>query len=485
MGLIPLGRPDRYLLAFYEEDLRRGVLTRELAQELIDNLCLLVSTYTRPNLASSLLVGGTLADGSPVENDLTWMFLTSIDHVRMPDPGIGLCVAKNTRDELLSYAVSLIARGNPHPAIYNDEELRGAFAELGFGPEDACNYINTTCAEMNVIGKSKMWTTWPFYNALEVFLSLLDERTAFSDAEELLDAYAEKLDEIVEAYNRRSNLVFLERSRNGGDPLRCSRLVDDCLGRGKSIAQGGACFNVVSPSFVGFPNVADCLSALKRCVFSERKYTLAQVAAAMKRDFAGFEPMRQALSSAAHYGNDDPEADKWMRKLTEKVHDLCSKKLNYFGGPMIPGIFTFNQAASMGKALGASPDGRKAHAALADGVGAVQGRDTSGPTASILSATCWKHSDYLGGIVLNLKLRKDLLTGEKRQALVSLLRIYLERGGQQMQLTTVDCRELEDAVEHPENHRDLLVRIGGYSDWFVKLTPEMQQELIRRTMTEI
>ncbi len=483
-GLHPLGRPDRYLLPFYEADLSAGRLDRALAQELIDSLCLLMATYIRPDLANSLMVGGTLPDGTPVENDLTWMFLTAADHIRMPDPGTALCVSEKTDEGLLRYAVSLLARGVTHPAIYNDDELRAALLAAGCSPEDSCNYINTTCAEITVIGKSNLWTTCPYHNALRYLEEVLRERQDFADTEDLFAAYGEKLRLETEAWNRRFDLLYLERSRSGADPLRSSCLVDDCLRTGKSLAQGGAVYNGISPSYVGLPNAADCFAAIEKLVFKEKRLSLSDLVGATARDFQGDEAILSLISRSPRYGNDLSEADVWMRRITDKIWEICSGAFNIRGGPVLPGVFCFDRATYCGAEVGATPDGRRAGAPLADGVGAVQGRDLSGPTAALNSATSWDHRPFLGGVVMNLKLRRDLMTEEKQSIVAALIRSYLSRGGQQLQISAVDLGELEDAVKHPEAHRDLLVRVGGYSDWFVRLTPEIQREVISRSFLE-
>lgn len=484
-GLHPLGRPDRYLLPYYEADLKSGRITRAFAQELIDNLCLLMAAYILPNLANSLMVGGTLADGTPVENDLTWMFLTAIDHIRVPDPGTALCVSSKTSDGLLDYAVEILSRGNPHPAIYNDDELRQALCDAGMPPEDACSYVNTACAEISVIAKSNFWTTCPYHNALKYFEDLMREAREYASAEDVFEAYCEKLDAETAQQNRRFHYLYLERMRNGADPLRSSCLVDDCLARGKSLAQGGAVYNAIAPTYVGLPNAADCLAAIEQLVFTEKSITLKALLQAAERNFSGDDALLRRLQNVPRYGNGDMAADKWMRKLTEAVGKICRGKFNLRRGRLLPGIFCFSQSVPLGAEVGATPDGRAAGAPLADGIGAVQGRDEKGPTAAILSATAWDHKPFLGGVVMNVKLRRDLLSGEKRKLLVALIRTYLLRGGQQMQFTVADPHELEDAMMHPEDHGDLLVRIGGYSDWFVKLPQGMQKEILSRAVTAL
>ncbi len=481
-GLYPLGRPDRFLLPFYERDIRSGRLTPALAQELIDSLCLLMATYVRPDLANSLMLGGTLPDGTPVENDLTWMFLTAIDHVHMPDPGTALCVSERTSDALLDYALFLLGKGCSHPAIYNDGEIREALRHIGVSEQDTCNYINTTCAEITVIGKSNVWTTCPYHNALLYFEEVLEGE--YETIEGLFEAYRKKLAEETEAANARFDLLYLERSRNGADPLRSSCLVDDCLARGKSLAQGGAIYNGTAPTYVGIPNVADCFAVIEQLVFREECFTLRELREAVRDDSAAAGTLAVLLRRLPRYGNDHPVADRWMGRLTEALAQICTGRKDLRGGPILPGLFCFNGAVHYGSQVGATPDGRAAGAPVADGVGAVQGRDISGPTAALNSATSWDHKPFLGGIVLNMKLRRDLLNEEKRTLLASLIRGYLSRGGQQLQFSSVDPGELKDAMLHPENHRDLLVRIGGYSDWFVKLKPEMQHEIIHRTLVE-
>jgi formate C-acetyltransferase len=262
-----------------------------------------------------------------------------------------------------------------------------------------------------------------------------------------------------------------------------SCFVNDCLARGVDIEKGGARYNWVLPSFVGMANLVDSLYALKRVVYEEKRLTLAFFKAILDKNFEGSEELRSYVMSAVpKYGNDIDEVDGYFGMMTEHIVAECRKYNGvYSGSQLIPSVFCWVMHERFGRNTGATPDGRLAGFPLGDGSGPCQGRELKGPTASILSSTKWDHSPLIGGVAVNMKFSKSNLGEHSVEVMKSLVRTYIERGGFEMQINVTDREILEAARENPELYSDLVVRIGGYSDYFTRLSPEMQAEVILRT----
>ena len=482
-GLYPLDRPDRYLYPFYKRDTESGELTVELAQELIDNFCLFVSDRVFSRSACGFIVGGRDSAGRTVENELTYMFITALDHLQLPDPNGALAVTPDTSDELLYYCAEVLSHGTTHPAFYNDDVITASLViNYGVSPEDAVNYIHSTCAEISVIGKSKAHTT-PFCIDLPRRLShAVKSCYGANGVDEILDEFLKIIKEEVKVSAKSYLVRMMEGARIGNEAMRASLLVDDCIARGRSIYEGGERYCFIQPIFVGFGTVVDSIVAITELVFKEKRVTLSELDAIVDRNFEGDEPLRRYIvNRLPHYGNSDKGAD-----LVAK--DLAGRLLGMFEGDdipggryMMPGTFTYINHATFGAQMGATYDGRVAGLSYSDGCCAVQGRDVSGPTAMIESLTSWEQSRLLGGMVVNIKFGKQGLSGEKIRNFFSVLRVFMERGGIEMQVNVVDRATLLDARENPECHGDLIVRIGGYSDYFVRLKPELMQDVIDRT----
>ena len=481
-GLYPLGRPDRYLYTYYQRDLENGTITKEFAQELIDNFCLYVSDRVFSRAACGFIVGGYDEQGSLVENDLTYMFITALDHLKLPDPNGALAVNRDTGDELLRYCAEVLSHGTSHPAFYNDEVIIGSLTQnYGVLPEDAVNYIHSTCAEISVVGKSKAHSTPINIDLPRLLLETVKDGT-YKDFETLFVSYMRRIQKKIREDARNYAIRILEAARIGNEAMRVCALVDDCIAQGKSIYEGGERYTFLQPIFVGFATVTDSLIALSRLVYDEKQLTLDAFISIVESDYAGQERLRQyIIHKLPHYGNDDLEADAMAKRLAESLQQLFQEKDMPLAGFMMPGTFSYITHATQGSVLGATFDGRRAGYAYSDGCGAVQGRDVNGPTAMILSLTSWDQSNLLGGMVVNIKFGAEGLRGEKAKTFISLVRTFLDRGGIELQVNAVDRATLENARLHPEDHRDLIVRIGGYSDYFTRLRPALQQEIIDRT----
>ena len=482
-GLYPLGRPDRYLLELYEKDLKSGKITREFAQELIDNLCLGISDRVFSRAACGFIVGGLRSDGELVENELTYMFLTALEHLRLPDPNGALAVNERTSDEILKYSAEILSKGTTHPAFFNDRQIIDSLVKnYNVAPEDAVNYIHATCAEISIAGKSKSHTTPIIVTMPELLLEACEECKKYNKIKDLTDILLNKTRQKLISKLKIYLMRVMEAGRLGNDAMRPYAFIDNCIERGKSVYEGGEKYTFIEPIFIGISNVIDSLAAIDILVGQEGRLTLAELLEIVKSDFEGQEELRQYIvNKLPHYGNDDDFTDSIARELYKGLSELMRSPDMPARNQLIPGTFSYVLHANAGAGLGATFDGRRAGYSLSDGCSAVQGRDTHGPTAMIKSLTSFDQSEFLGGMVVNVKFGSDSLSGEGASRFASLLRAFIARGGIEMQVNAVDRATLIDAKEHPDLHRDLIVRIGGYSDYFIRLSDTLQNEIIDRT----
>lgn len=483
-GLYPICRPDRYLYSYYKHDIENGLITKELAQELIDNFCLGISDRVFSRSACGFIVGGTAKDGTLVENDLTYMFLTALEHLKLPDPNGALAVNENTCDDILCYAAKILSTGTTHPAFYNDSAIIDSLVNnYGVKKEDAVCYIHSTCAEITVVGKTKGHTT-PFNIELpRILCDVVKADSNFSCLDSLFEKLADAVYENIINQTNRYFMRMLEASRIGNEAIRISALIDDCVELGKGLYDGGEKYTFLQPICIGFATTVDSLLAIDELVYKKKRLTLAEFSHIVENNFRDNESLRSYIvNKLAHYGNDDRRADAIAARLGKLITDVFMRKGITGGKYMMPGTFSYVNHAYLGAEMGATFDGRRAGYSYSDGCSAVQGRDAHGPTAMIKSLTSWEQSRLLGGMVVNIKFGGSNLVGEENEKrFVSLLRAFIARGGIELQVNSVDRAALLAALEHPEEHGDLMVRIGGFSDYFVRLKPSLQKEIIDRT----
>ena len=474
------GRLDRTLARLYAADRAAGRLTREGALELLACLYIQANRITAPSLAIAVVVGGRDADGRDTTNELSYLALAARLATRLAYPTVGLAWHADTPEPLLDFATRMLATGIGCPAFFGDDLIAAGLADHGVAAADRHEWINSTCVEIKVAGASNMWVTAPYINCAQALLDALGEEPSPTDFDDLQERVRAKLSARIAAAAAGLDQVWQARTVHGGFPL-ASCFTRDCLARGLDFDQGGARYGWVENSFVGLANLVDGLHALRELVFERGELTLAELRAALAADFAGQERLRRRLLARPKYGNDDPAVDALARDWAEFL--IATTEAQVIGGHRyVPGFFCWIQHERLGAQTGATPDGRHAGEPLADGAGAAQGRERRGPTAAVLSTTSWPHRAVLGGLVHNVKFSARLLAQPHgRQALRGVVETYLRRGGFEIQVNVVDRATLLAARAQPEQHRDLLVRVAGYSDYFTRLTDAMQREVIART----
>ncbi len=492
-SLVVPGHLDRTLWPFFEADLAAGTLTEEEALVLIENLYVLVNEYVADGLAMSVMVGGRDAEGRDVTNPLSYLCLEALRRTGLIYPTVGVCWHEGTPESLLALAVDLMGNGYATPAVFGDATIQRGLRALGVPPEEACRYINSTCVEITPGGASGVWVASPYYNTCGLLLEEIAEQAVSPAPSPTFDAFAARYrqrlaDAIAEGVAQQN--AWRQRGRETSDrstpcrrPLQ-SVFTRDCIARGRDIEDGGATYNWVECSFIGLANLADSLYVIHEEVYRQKRMTFAQLKAVLDADFAGHETLRQRfLNHYPKYGQGDAEVDGHFAETLRFVADTCAAfTVAPDDSPYVPGAFAWVMHERLGRETGATPDGRRAGFPFADGCGPAQGRESHGPTAAVLSVTSWDHSPMVGGLAYNLKFNGALFRSQEGfDGLKTLLLTFLRRGGFEAQVNVMDNEVLKQAKANPEAYRDLVVRIGGYCDYFTRLSPEMQDELILRT----
>ncbi len=509
-GLICPGHPDRWLSPYYEKDIAEGTLSPAQAQELLDCSNILINETIARGLAIGLMVAGRGPDGRDVTNDISYMCLQSIRNVGLSYPGVGICWNEDTPEDLLAFGCEILAERGANPAIFNDAVISQALRNAGVTPQEACEFQNSTCVEISPVGASNVWVASPYFNLCQILLDLLHD-VAFGEVqgatfEELLSAYRDRLGAAISKAVGVQNANRISTMRHRNFPL-LSPFVRDCIERGQDLDCGGARYNWIECSFVGLANLVDSLAVIRELLYGpappsppaplpqgEGRTATAPSAPGLKggvralldilaADFAGHEDLRQRfLTQVPSYGNDEPAVDEFAVMIADFVAAECAKYDVVLGGGFKPGFFCWVMHERLGSETGATPDGRKAGVPFADGAGPAQGRERHGPTAAVKSTTCWDHTPMLGGLVLNLKFsRKALESDESRAKLAELIKTYMRLGGMEVQINVVSREALVAAQARPEEYRDLVVRVAGYTDYFTNLSAAMQDEIIART----
>ena len=479
--LFYFGRVDQYLIDLYNADLAAGRITHEDAVELYACFLLLPEAYILPNVALDAMVGGTDEYGNTVENEVTHIAIEAIEYARSANGKVSLAVTDGTSEKLLRKAIRLNAMGCAQPAFFNDRTIVEGFRRMGVPDCDAHEYCNTGCVEMTPVGKSGIHVVSPYHNLPAILLRAMKECADAKDFDDFFRGFERVLADEIASRNLFRNRAQMERARNGREPYRASCLINDCLVKGSAVDAGGARYNFVEPNFLGFSNTVDSLVVIAKLVFETGELTLPELSAICEHDFAENEALRaKIINKLPHYGTDDPFADGMAKRVSDAILAGCKGLFTYRGSFLVPGAFSYWEHATHGSRTGATPDGRRAGYPLSSGSSPVQGRETKGPTAAMLSCLSWDQADFMGGLATNMKFTPSCMQGEAEDKMLEFIRTFMKLGGFQLQLNAVSRETLLDAREHPEAHRDLLVRVGGFSAYFVKLSPEMQQEIIDR-----
>ncbi|MGE5531033.1 MAG: pyruvate formate lyase family protein [Bacteroidota bacterium] len=480
-GSDDLGRFDQDLWPYYRDGLSTGAISREDARAWITQLFTNVDTCTAWNCA----IGGSRADGTEGSNDLTLLCLEVARGRRRPN--LALRLRKDTPDEVWDQALETISGGSGIPALYNEEGYLSAIqsADLGVAKEDLPWYAFGGCTELMVHGRSNVGSLDDTLNLAAVLERSLHRHLSSCDTfGSFLTLFRRDISAAVDELCERVNGYQESKARLQPQPIR-TLLIDDCLDNAQEFNAGGARYNWSVINVAGLPNTYDSLAAVKQLVFECEKVGADDLLTALRDDFEGHEELRQRLSRCPHFGNSDPYVDELAEDIARHTFSEFMSHTPWRGGRYLASCLMFVTYGYFGEQVGATPDGRKARTPIGDSAGAVQGRDRSGPTAYLRSVARIPHSLAPGTLVINIRFTRRLFDdAEARQQLKALIRTYFDLGGMQLQVNVVDQRVLQDALAHPDQYQDLIIRMGGYSEYFNRLGRDLQLSVLERVEHE-
>jgi pyruvate formate-lyase/glycerol dehydratase family glycyl radical enzyme len=516
---ISFGRVDQYLGGYYEADLAAGRITQEQAQELLDLFYLKVAemnkiwpyiaTLSGPGYTSGQLmtIGGVTKDGMDATNPVSFMMLQSAGRLVLHDPPQSLRIHKGTPQALFEAAIETTRIAGGVPTFENDDVIIPALMARGLPLESARNYCLIGCVEPQGCGDE--WAcpggngTQSFFNLLNAFLLAINNGCnpmpgrdgkhggqvglptgylyEMDTFEEVLSAVKKQIEYFVNWHVSLVNTWEHVASEHMPLPL-LSATIDGCMESGKDVMKGGAKYNSTGNAGIAIGNITDSLAVVKYMVYDKRIVTARELYDALMTNWEGKEDLRQyILNEAPHYGNDNEYPDEFVTWASE-VYGNAVNRATGPRGRYAAGLYPVTTHVLFGMTTAASPDGRKAGEPLADGISPVQQLDKSGPTATLKSVASIDQKKFSNGTLLNMRFHPTALSNETGKGkLIALIRTYFALGGMEMQFNIVSSKVLRQAQEMPEEYRDLVVRIAGFSAYFVELYKASQDDIIRRT----
>ena len=506
------GRLDQHLFPFYQQEVDGGTLSHEQAEELLHCFWIKFNNQPAPPKVgvtaaesgtytdfAQINTGGVKPDGSDAVNEVTYLLLDVIEEMRLLQPSSSVQLSKKNPDRFMKRAAKIVRTGFGQPSIFNTDVVVQEMIRQGKSLEDARNGGTSGCVETGAFGKEN-YTLTGYFNmpkVLELTLNNgVDPRTRqqlglqtgapeqFASFDEFFAAFTQQLNHFINIKIRGNHII--ERLYATYLPVPfLSLLIDDCIATGKDYHAGGARYNTTYIQGVGLGSMTDALSAVKYHVYDQQNLTMPELLEVLHANFAEHERTRLLLiNRTPRFGNDDDYADNIMRQVFEVYFDAIDGRSNTKGGTYRINLLPTTVHVYFGSVIGAMPDGRFAGRPLSEGISPVQGADRLGPTAVIKSAAKMDHI-RTGGTLLNQKFTPQLLKDEDGlNKLVQLVRTYFKLDGHHIQFNVVDAATLRKAQSNPEDYRDLIVRVAGYSDYFCDLSEALQEEIIGRTEHE-
>lgn len=506
------GHFDQHLAPFYEKDVENGILTREQAKELMSCFFVKVNNQTAPpkvgitakesgtyNDFTNLNIGGIKRDGSNGVSEVSYIMLETIEDLHLLQPGTSLHISVRTPEHFLREGCKVIRKGYGYPSVFNPDVYVMELMRQGKTPEDAREGGCSGCIEVGAFGKEAYVLTG-YLNVPKILEVTLNngvdpvsgkkvgletgDPRAFATYDELYAAFRKQVQYFVDMKVSVSN--YIDRMFAKYAPATfLSLFIDDCIAKGKDYYNCGPRYNTNYIQCTGLGTITDSLAVLKKHVFEDNKFTIEQLLDAVNNNFEGQEPMRQfILNRTPFFGNDDEYADSIAVKVYDDLYDSIEGKPNTKGECYHLNMLSTTCHVYFGKIMGATPNGRLAGRAISDGTSPSHGADTHGPSAVVKSLGKLDQVKS-GGTLLNQRFLPDLLKRDEDIAkLASLVRSYFALGGHHIQFNIVDTATLHEAQKHPEEYRDLLVRVAGYSDYFNDMNADLQYDVIARTAQE-
>lgn len=526
---ISYGRFDQYLYPFYRRDLKTGTATKDFMQELLECFYIKVGTPTklrdkltitantgRGMQGESLTIGGVDRKGHDATNDLSFMCLDAHAHTRLICPWLCVRWHINTPREFEIKTANVIRIGTGQPKVYNDESAIQVQLAKGVPIEDARDYAVVGCVEIDTQGKEYGWHDAAYFNMAKVLELAINNGqclgcsaacprwkicggsgkrlgpetgslSEFKSIEEVIESFDKQMKYWCDQMVAGVNIMDTVHQRLKPLPY-LSLLIDDCIEKGVDISAGGARYNFSGPQGVGVGTVADGLSAIKQLVFEEKKVSGKDYLEALEMNWEGYETLYALVNSdkVHHYGNDDDYADEMAQLCFNTYCKYVENRPACRGGKFTPGVYSVSANVGLGLIQWALPDGKKAGEPISDCLGPVHNasgsHDVSGPTAILKSVTKLDHVRATNGTLMNWRFTPTAVAGESgRDNLISLLKVYFQNKGHHSQFNVISRETLEDALVNPDKYKHLLVRVAGYSAYFVELSKPLQMDIMGRT----
>ena len=503
------GRLDQHLFPFYKKQLEASEITEEQAKELLQ--CFWVKFNNQPappKVGITEEQSGTYTDfalinvggldpltGGDAVNEVSYLILDVVEEMQLVQPSSCIQISKRNPDRFLKHACGVVKTGIGQPSIFNTDVIIKEMLHDGKNMVDARTGGPSGCVTISAFGKESCALTgyinWPkiFELALNNGIDPLTQQqigpqtgelTELDSYEAIVAAYRRQLEYFIDVKIKGNNIIERLYANFMPSPFM-SVLVDDCIKTGIDYHDGGARYNPTYIQGVGLGTLADAFASVKYHVFDTKEHTLLELIEAMSADFTGHELLhRKLIDKTPNYGNDDDYADDIARDVFEIYYETLNGRKNTKGGQYRVNLLPTTVHIYFGSVVGALPNGRKAGVALSDGISPTQGADRKGPTGVVKSASKIDHS-RTGGTLLNMKFNPQVLQGEGLDKLVHLIRGYFKLDGHHIQFNVIDAETLKKAQQAPDENRDLIVRVAGYSDYFVELGKELQDEIIART----
>ena len=492
------GRFDNYMYPFYKKDKEAGIIDDEFAFGIICQL------YMKHNeiydaWPATIMVGGVNRDGDPVWNELSYMCIEAIPVTGLVNPSVNVSYNTSMPEGLMDRCLEIISNGYTRPAFFNDDVIQAGLQAAGMTESDSRYYINSTCVEITPVGLSNVQVATPYINLNKAYEYIFGGGKKLYGAEcvvkpeipidlnslDSFDTFKDLTKKVVRGIirgNLEDTCRYLNQfSEYCASPLS-SAFIGDCLEKGLDSGNGGARYSYVYPCFPGFLNLVDALAAVKHAVYEEKLMDLNQFGKVLKENFEGNERIRQYLiNRCPKIGNGIDEVDQIGVEMYDLIRDELKKYTTSVGASFHPSYFAWIQHGRLGRLAAATPDGRCCGMALSESLGAVQGMDRHGPTGVMRSIEKIDQKYGIGGIATNMRFSKKMMAGkEGRDAVKSYIKTFMAHKCFEIQFNVVDQADLIEAKKNPEKYRTLMVRVAGYSDYFVNLSEEIQDEIISR-----
>ncbi|WP_425059873.1 Trans-4-hydroxy-L-proline dehydratase [Sporomusa carbonis] len=505
------GRFDQYLYPYLAQDLKENKLTLEQAQELVDCVWLkhneVIKLSDNPpaakyfggvTMSQNIIVGGLNKDGEDATNELSYMCIEADKHIQMPQPSLSVRVHSTTPEKFLLKVAELVKTAGGKPAIFNDEVIIPALMSDGIPLEEARDYAIVGCVEPTPSGNTNGWTNAAMFNLGKCLELALHNGVCQLSGKQIGPATGnakefQTFDQVMKAFKEQISyfIAHMVSMLNTWDYVHreliptpfISSFIDDCIAKGKDLVEGGARYNYTGPQGIGLADVADALAAIKTCVFDTQQISMGELIDSLDHNFEEQEDVRLLLrNKVPKYGNAENLPDLMAREIGLFYCREVSQYRNPRGGKYRPGLYPVAANVPLGGVVAALPNGRKKGEALADGISPVNGCDLKGPTAVLRSVARVEHAAAVNGTLLNVKLHPSTLKNDKDiKNFIALLRSFCALKLMHVQFNVMSADTLRAAQKDPEKYRDLMVRVAGYSAFFVDLDEKLQNNVIERT----